>query len=187
MSTYLQEFKRALIRSEKLGLQVPEYYHEPTTPRWLNAKTNDEFAHVVRDALGEVDFSDVNAQCLAFHHRLVPVVSQWLGCEVFYTMGWVDFGAGGSLFQCDEASLAETLRKGQDGNTANIHAWLTLPSMEILDATLSTTLARSNNSAEMLFRAITRHADELNGLTYKPMIVGDDFLRRTGMLRQVLL
>jgi hypothetical protein len=74
------------------------------------------------------------------------------------------------------------LRIGHKGGNMNIHAWLTLPSTEIIDVSLATTMGIVQKRPEMLGLAITRPADELNGMAYKPMLVGDGFLRKTGLL-----
>ena len=111
-------------------------------------------------------------------------VSAWLGCEVFYTLGWVDDGTEQGLFRFDDKFITERIDKSPVGTTIGIHAWLTLPSMEIIDVTLPTTYGLRCNYPEMFYHAITRPADELRGLAYKPMLVGDDFLYRAGLIQE---
>jgi hypothetical protein len=183
MSSYFKEFLWAMARNKRFNLPTPFPWFE-TGRRWLDAKAKDEFAYILHDELDSLDFKEVSKQCLSLHYRLAPIVSHWLNCEVFYTVGWVDFGAGGNRFYCDDASLNEILRRNHNGETVKLHAWLTLPSMEIIDATLATTLAISHNSPEMLFTAIANHADALKGMSYKPMLIGEEFLRRSGLIPQ---
>lgn len=55
--------------------------------------------------------------------------------------------------------------------------------MEIIDITLSTTLASVDSAAELPFNILARQADALTGMTYRPMVVGEDFLYRAGLIQ----
>ncbi|EMX4958083.1 TPA: hypothetical protein QHC21_002963 [Raoultella planticola] len=63
----------------------------------------------------------------------------------------------------------------------DIHAWLTLPSYEIIDLTLSTTFAINNNQPENAGIFIAKKADDVTGLIYRPMLVGDEYLKQIGV------
>lgn len=178
---YEQEWATALERSARFGLAVPSHQIEPER-RWFDDRALAQFPNIVRDGLGDLGFEDIVAQCLAIHYRLVPVVQQWLGCPVLFTLGWIDTGTESGMFRFDDAFIAEKLRTGHMGSTVNIHAWLTLPSMEIIDVSLATSMGVAQKRPEMYGMAMTKHADELKGMTYKPMLVGEDFLRKTGLL-----
>jgi hypothetical protein len=64
----------------------------------------------------------------------------------------------------------------------NVHAWLTLPSMEIIDATLATTMAIAQGRPEQGGGVVMGHADGFTGFAYRPMLVGADSLQRAGLL-----
>lgn len=181
MSTYTKEFTEAVARSKKFGLTVPAHKIEPSKV-FLDAKAHAEFPYVVRDGLGDLDLPDVVGQCLAVHYRLVPVISDWLGCDVLYTIGWIDDMTDSGMFRFDDSFVADKLRSGHGGGTVNIHAWLTLPSMEIIDVALSTSMGHLQKRPEMLGGVIASHPDDLKGMVYKPMLVGDDFLSKAGLL-----
>lgn len=182
MSTYAQEFTTALLRSQEAGLSVPACKLELSC-RWLSDRAQAEFPYVLRHTLGELDFAEISAHCLSLNLELLPAVSRWLGCEVFYTLGWIDDETEKGLFRFDETFIQDALRTGHSKDTMKIHAWLTLPSLEIIDVTLFTTLAFAKKQPAMLGGLITRHPDDIQGMAYKPMLVGDDFLRRTGVLK----
>lgn len=179
--TYESEFVRAIERTKWLDLDPPTFCME-VHPPWFDKIRIADFSAVVRGELGALDYREVAAQCLSIHYRLRPVIQGWLGCPVYYTLGWIDDETDRGMYKFDEAFIMELLRSGQRGPEVSIHAWLTLPSMEIIDVSLPTTLAIAWESRDMLGGAITRRADELKGMTYKPMLVGDEFLRRTGLL-----
>jgi hypothetical protein len=111
-------------------------------------------------------------------------VRELVGCPVLYTIGWVDDGTAKGMFKFDDAFISDKLKHGHSGGTVNIHAWLTLPSMEVIDVALATTIAVVQNIPEGYGGVFAQPADGLNGMAYKPMLVGPDFLRKTGLLME---
>jgi hypothetical protein len=180
-SKYATEWAAAVERTKRFGLDVPTHQVEPER-RYLTDQRHAEFPSVVLRGLGDLDFPDVVAQCLSIHYRLVPVLEEWLGCPVLYTIGWVDDGTDTGMFKFDDAFVADKLKNGHTGSTANIHAWLTLPSMEVIDVALVTTLAVLKGWREGHGAVLAKHADDITGMAYKPMLIGPDFLRKTDLL-----
>lgn len=117
-------------------------------------------------------------------YRWYRVMEQWLGCPVLYTIGWVDDGTEKGMFKFDDAFIADKLNNGHAGGTVNIHAWLTLPSMEVIDVALITSIAVLQKLPEGHGGVLAQHPDELKGMAYKPMLVGPDFLRKSGILKE---
>lgn len=179
--SYATEWAAAVERSKKFGLEVPPHEVQPKH-RYLTDSRQAEFPYVVQRGLGDLDYPDVVAQCMSIHYRLAPVLEKWLGCPVLYTIGWVDDGTEKGMFKFDDSFVAEKLKNGHSGSTANIHAWLTLPSMEVIDVALATTIAVVQKLPQGHGAVLAKHADELRGMAYKPMLVGPDFLRKTGLL-----
>jgi hypothetical protein len=181
MVMYKSNFLTALERTTRLGLTTPSI--ELSDARFLTQKKLSELPFAIRDVLGELDENDVVAQCLSLHMKMKPVIEQFLGCAAFYTIGWVQL-EDSSMFKQTEDSLSEMLKNGIPGPDVNIHAWLTLPSMEILDFTLPTTYAKVNNIKAGIGGAIAMHPSALTGgMMYHPMLVGEEFLLKTGALR----
>ena len=180
-SNYATEWAAAVERTKRFGLDVPSHEVQ-LTKQYLTDERQPEFPYVVQRGLGDLDFSDVVAQCMAIHYRLAPVIQEWLGCPVLYTLGWIDDGTDTGMFKFDDDFIADKLKNGHAGGTVNLHAWLTLPSMEVIDMALATTIAVINKMPEGYGRVLARPADGLDGMAYKPMLVGPDFLRETGLL-----
>jgi len=177
---YLNEFAVAADRTKRLGLNCPNI--EVSNERFLSEEKMDQFPSALRDAVGEIGVEEVIAQCLSIHHRLLNPVSAILGVPAYYTIGFVETSAG-LLFEQDEENLRTILESGFPSLKLKIHAWLSLPSMEILDFSLPTSYAVVNNTEEGIGGLILAHADELkHGMKYHPMLIGDDFLRKTGAL-----
>ncbi|HFT8169543.1 TPA: hypothetical protein ACGR94_005932, partial [Pseudomonas aeruginosa] len=139
-SNYATAWNTAIERTQRFGLNVPEHAGQ-SMHSYLTPERHAEFPYVVQQALGALDFKDLVLQCLAFHYRLAPVLERWLNCPVLYTIGWVDDGTEGGMFKFDDSFIAEKLKNGHSSPTVDLHAWLTLPSMEVIDATLVTSLA----------------------------------------------
>ncbi len=153
-----------------------------TEDRYLTSERHAQFPYVIRSALGELSVDEVVGQCMAINIRLRPVLEEWLRCPVYYTIGWVDVDAGEPLFKFDDAFIREKLANGHSGSHIGLHAWLTLPSLEVIDISLPTSFAVLQNLKEGHGSVIAGPPDGLKGFAYRPMLVGDDFLRKTGIL-----
>ena len=69
------------------------------------------------------------------------------------------------------------------GRTFSSHVWLTLPSLEIIDFTLLSTLAVIKKAPDKLGEMILAHpVDLIHGLAYHPMIVSEDFCFHIGAM-----
>jgi hypothetical protein len=181
--SYADDWAAALERSERLGFSVPAHHVEPDK-RYLNARRIAEFLDVVRRCVGDVGAPDVMAECLSMQHQLLPVMAEWFGCPVLYTLGWIDDGTERGMFKFDESFIADRLKSGHKSHVVNMHAWLTLPSMEVIDVTLATTVAIVQGKPEAGGGVVMGYADEftLRGFSYRPMLIGTDFLRSTGLM-----
>ena len=179
---YHNEFNAAIERSQKFNLATPKFEYEPVN-RWLDEKAMHEFPFVIQKEMPDITLADITLQCMSLHYRLLPVIEDWLKCPVAYTIGWVSMDDGSDLFKFDEKFIAEKLNapKTTVGDTVNIHAWLTFPSMEVLDMSLPTSFAVLQNKPENQGAVLAKHADSITGFSYRPMLVGEDFLFKAGM------
>lgn len=179
--SYAQEWYKAVARTTELGLTLPKHKVN-TNIQILTDERQKAFHNVLKDSLGELNYKDVVAQCISIHYRLLPVIEKWLDCPVLYTLGWIDDGTDEGMFKFDDAFIMNKLQNGCSGDRVSMHAWLTLPSMEVIDVSLATSISVMNNLTEGHGGVIAKHADLLNGMTYKPMLIGVDFLRKSRLL-----
>ena len=113
--------------------------------------------------------------------------------DIYYIENWsffldlkIIFKTVINLFKIEENEI-KNLLVNKVQKPLNIHAWLTLPSMEIIDFSLPTTYCIVNKIEEGMGAAITKHYSELTlGMTYEPMLVGDEFLRKSGGLIELM-
>lgn len=181
LGAYEAEWMQALARTERYGLPVPAGF-SPQTGLLLTESKMRELSRLVEAAISGLTASDVVGQCLAIHFGLAPVVQRWLGCPIHFTLGWVDDGEDG-WFRFGDKEIESLLENGHQGGPVSVHAWLTLPALEIIDATLPTSYAIVNNEPKGVGGLISQHADNLKGMAYMPVLVGHEFLRRSGLLR----
>lgn len=179
---YATEWASALQRTQRFGLSTPAF--QRSTEKFITQDVLERFPYVVRDAFGELSFEEVVGQCVAIHHRVLPVIEEMLGCEVYFTLGWVDDRSERGMFRFDDAFIEERLSNPRIvfGEALNLHAWLTLPSLEVIDISLVTSIVVINKMKDGHGGVLAGPADSFNGFSYKPMLVGTDFLKKSGML-----
>ena len=127
-----------------------------------------------------------------------PVLSEIIGSPCALTFGYVTEGTD-VFFRQEESFFRNSLRNGVP-DIVNIHVWLTLPSMEVLDLTLCTTrlialLAKRNLGADALHKEVINSPDfggiivgDGNNLKdtdvrFHPQVIGEDFMWKAGFIR----
>lgn len=178
---YQKEFLEAAERASSFGLPVPPFV--PKETQYLTKTDLERLRNAIKEEMGVLGEEEVFAQCLSLHMRIKPLVEDIFDCPVLYTIGWVNF-ENQSLFKQTEQSLKVMLETGIPGPEVSLHAWLTLPSMEILDFSLGTTISKVYGLESCKGAVLTMHPSLLtDGLMYRPMLVGEEFLIRTGAMK----
>jgi hypothetical protein len=92
-------------------------------------------------------------------------------------------------FECTLDYLKNILSEGKKfRRKLKVHMWITLSSGEIIDFTFFRSMAANFPSYEPINNLIvTEPLLDVFELTYIPMIVGDDFYRRTGNMINVVI
>jgi hypothetical protein len=176
MSTYLEELTLAITRTQEHGLKVPVFHAEPAR-RLLNKRTIGSISQLVSSMYFGDIVKNFNKKCLSVNRRMAPAISKLLGCEVLYTLGRIErIVEGGYCSGFDDEFISSKLLLKHNEPSIDIHAWLTLPSMELIDLTIFTTVGKAKSIPSWYGEAILRHADEITDMSYKPVLVGDDFL-----------
>jgi hypothetical protein len=177
---YKQEFEIAVARTNKFNLKCPLVVYSQA--KVLTSENMGKFPLALRNTIGDVGVEELVAQCISIHHRLSDVIAGIFDVPCYLTIGYVET-TDGFMFHQSEDDLEKILKNGINGSSLNIHAWLTFPTMEIMDLSLPTSYAIMKNNDNGLGGVIAAHADDLiDGLKYHPMLVGEDFLRKSGAL-----
>ena len=183
--SYSDEFHAALERTARLGLAAPDGFQD-VERKLLNDKRIRHMPKVLAPVFdGVTSYKELSGQCMSIHHAARPILEEWLQHPVYYTIGWVDDGSPRGLHRIDEATIVDKLANGHHEATINLHAWLTLPTMEVIDLALANTFAVVHNKPEAYGSVISQKADDLKGFSYKPMLVGSDFLEKIGVFHNV--
>lgn len=180
--SYTDEWKAAIERTKYFGLKLPECRLHPKK-RYLTPQFIQEFPHILRKELGIIEKTELVSQCIIFHLTILPIIRNYINCEAYFTIGWVDILHEKSLFKFDDLFIEESIKNKNPKKEINIHAWITLDSMEIIDATLATTVAETQQKKSGHGKIIMQHDETSKGLFYMPMLVGDDFLVKSGIIK----
>ena len=177
--TYADELLKAKERTSRFGLRSPKF--ELSSQRFLSQQKKSEFPYAVFEAVGELNVDEVVAQCFSIHYRLKAPLEKFFQQKMIYTVGYVSIDHE-TMFYQSESDLQYLLDNGMSSPKINLHAWLSLPSCEIIDVSLPTSIAVIKGLTEGKGGVIASHADELiNGARYHPMLLGEDYFRKIGV------
>lgn len=178
---YQQEFEAALDRNDRFGLSVPEIAFSDKLV--LSDEALLRLTKEYQKIAGQMTLSEVVLQCLSVNWQSAEPISKILGTRAYFTIGYVETSHR-NMFYKSEDELRKMLREGVQTPSADLHAWLTFSSMEIIDLTLSSSFAWVNGDKENEGGIIASHPDQLKGgLRFHPMLVGDEFLWECGAFR----
>lgn len=176
MELYRDQFEIARLRSEKYNLNPPIVKYSNDT--FLTDTFKEKLPYLLLEEYeGVIRGADMYANCMGLHYKVKPVIEEYLSSDVYFTLGYASIYAK-NIFYLDDELIENLLENGLQ-EQPTIHAWLTLPTMEIIDFTLPFTIDRNKGRG----RAIANHADKLTGgMKYNPILIGDTFLRKIGGL-----
>ncbi|CCG86003.1 hypothetical protein [Erwinia piriflorinigrans] len=138
------------------------------------------------------------AQCVRASFHLRPIFSDVIGKECALTFGYIKIDE--SHYYKQDLDFYRNKLKNNVSGMVNIHAWLTLPSMEVVDFTICTTrlvalLKEQNLSPSDYNDKLTSSKDFGNvvagdgnnpvgtGLSYYPQVIGDDYAFKSGLIK----
>lgn len=183
-NNYRSQFNLANEFVVSLGLsytRLPAVEGELVTPEY-----GQKVGKRIQDA-GIGSFKHSAVQCLKWSHALRPLVEEAMGCPVVLTLGQLYYH-GKAAFNPTREDFAKWYRQGfqiEDFRNRlgfNLHAWYTLPTMEVLDLTLYSSFAAVWNKPE-LEGMITggwpdRMASDTPSTQYIPMAVGNAYIEQ---------
>ncbi|MFK5894587.1 MAG: hypothetical protein QM504_15305 [Pseudomonadota bacterium] len=178
---YKNEFEDSVERTKRIGLEgITCIYQDNLIIPQDNAKLlSDVFTSII----GCMESRDLIAKCISVHHQLLKPLNSTLNTKAIYTIGYIETN-GKNIYKKSEEELISIMNTDiRNCSVLNIHAWITLPSMEILDFTIATTMAFVKNMPNINGAIFHGHADKFDDtFKYHPMLVGDGFLRKMGLI-----
>jgi len=126
------------------------------------------------------------------HHTLANLerLQEILHCDLLITIGYVDY-LGKSNYLHDETVILSWIKSSpQQLTSREIHVWLTLPTLEIIDPTIIASFLHVNSNilgpdVKDYRNLIFGRPDDLSGencIIHKPQFVGLEFLNNIGAL-----
>jgi hypothetical protein len=182
---YEQRFDEALRRTKDWNL-APSVFCR-SEERYETPQNLQIFQEVASKYLSHFRAEDVSQQCFTVTAALKAPLEQALGIPLTFTLGYVEY-EGRKVFHSTPRDLKTMLRKGMPSLAVNLHAWLTLPSHEVIDMTFGTTYGVVTKTPSYIGRLCFLHPDKMTSdMQYHPQLIGEDYLERIGCMRTFLM
>ncbi|WP_455817151.1 hypothetical protein [Pseudomonas cerasi] len=180
ISGYEQEFHDAIERTDSWGLCAP--YFKASDKRYIDENSLQKLTEYLDVFFQKTDMRQLSQQCLAANFSMQRQIEKLLGTPLIYTLGYIEHYQN-NIFYTPEEHLKEQLHVPVALGPVNLHAWLTSPSYEIIDLTLSTTLGVASDTPALIGSVIAKHHSLFpEDLVHHPQFVGTDFLSAIGQL-----
>lgn len=181
MSDFINEFFESIEITKRLGLNFDPFFIDTERLFYSNDLYNSLKALLINE-FPEFHYGGLGLKCHVVSFFMKPIVDKYLGIETILTVGYITLGNNDDRFYINEQLAKQMINSKNHNDIVRFHTWLTLPSTEILDFTLGNSFALANSKipkAEYIFR----HPMNLDSLTFHPIIIGEDFLIKTGFLK----
>ena len=180
MSDYKKEFEDAVKRSQRLGLKMPaiKFAEDKLITGYRMGRFFDDAKKVFR-GYKPLDFA---RKCIQIHKMVQPLINNRFFGNSYYTIGYIHEPPQ-DIYKITEDQIQKYLHDGLSSSDIQLHTWITLPSMEIIDFSICSTLDELHNKPNIGVDVLAKHPSEMSGgLKYCPVLVGTDFLERLGIL-----
>lgn len=191
---YEDRFELAKYRTAKMGLSPIEMSKVPTT--YWKDETVKGFLNFINLHYQPLLEMGLSRTCIAIHSGLVDAVEEYFSCRAVLTIGSITTPKG-ELYKLDEGLLGKWISEGVNLFKVNLHAWITLDSMEIFDMTFLPTIAEVSRNQEIANKLpVAVYPDSLmtdiskedkdpfcfpKRLKYSPFICGKEILSKIGL------
>jgi len=180
---YQDELKEAIRRTKRLGLELPPFIIEEET--YLDKPQYQHFDQVLLNCIPESMHERMAHQCFDIHNIASEPLSEFFDSNVLFTLGYVNINGNRKYYNTEDDLKNLLNRTVVNSATLDLHAWITLPSMEIIDATIGSTAAKEEKNGSVHKFIFNGHPNNFkDDFSYHPMLVGYDFINRLN--KQVL-
>jgi hypothetical protein len=176
-SDYFEEFHNAIVNSNSLFKLNIEFKYQNkiynTEDNLQNFQT--KISKYAQDK--NIYYEQIVGNCSPYHHYMKDVIEKLYNCKCYLTIGYITMSSK-EYFKFNLEDIEKSI--SNKNLLTSHHAWLTLDNYEILDMVFSTSYGFINNEKEMIGQVIQQHPNDLKGLKYHPILVGDDFFKECG-------
>ncbi|WP_394538735.1 hypothetical protein PRJ39_24790 [Lysobacter enzymogenes] len=179
--SYEAKLMAAYARSALWGLRPPLF--QPAPVRFGQAAAPAVHRQLAC-ALGHLNEDLVAGQRFGLTLLIRDLLVRELRAPLVYTLGYV-YQNGQRLYHTPIEGLEQMLRTGiAPGARVSLHAWLTLPSHEIVDATFWAAFPALACPQERQQRGLFMHPDQMPGRSYHPQWTSEEFVKRIGVVKE---
>ena len=169
-NSYEEKFYDSLKVGAVNGFNAVQY--PPIKGTLLTNQIIDTLRNKLVEAVGG-DISIIAGQCFKVHFIMLPIVEALLGTKAYFTLGYIKHD-GEYQHKMNLSVLLDMLRKGLIMDPKmKLHAWITLPNMEIIDFTTFTSLAVARDSSVDLIDIIYGLSGSRD-VDYYPQLSGNE-------------
>ncbi|UNP29226.1 hypothetical protein [Lysobacter gummosus] len=179
---YEAAFVAAQARSILWGLRPPAM--EPLPVRYASPSAIAAVRWQLHRSIGHLSEDVVATQRFGITAAVRTMLEAELKVPLAFTLGYVRQN-GQRLCYTPIEGLEQMLRTGiAQGARVSLHAWLTLPSHEVIDLSFWALFPDSSCAEEREMRSLFTHPDQMLGRSYCPQWIGDGFVRGIGVLKE---
>lgn len=191
MITYRKELIQAIERSKSSGLEIPDFFIESNNVSFLNPEIRTHLFEFLYKRVYKNDIDAVAFHCFDWSFYLKNEIDNILCCESILTIGYVDF-LGKSAFKSEIEEIVSWISQPSSDIRfgANLHIWLTLPSLEIIDITIAASFLKINSDIlgnikdyRNCVMDLPKENAGIEYFVYRPQFVGEDFLYKTSIAK----
>lgn len=177
-SDHILAIKNAYRNNSDLDLSCDKFSY-----RKLDKSDFENLFRVVDSLQEKLNYDHQAGSCVFIH----PILKQ-LFSRVGYSSELVfgDVVINGSPYMgCDISTLKDQLSEGVSYEYQRVHCWLLLENGQFFDATLLRDLTNGTQAGE--FYHFGEYETQGNTFSYKPILLGEEFIKKTNPQREVHL
>lgn len=180
MTQYQDEFLIAAERTKRLGFAVPDI--KLSEDRLINNYRLERVFNEVKKEFRGFKPIDFARKCIQIHNIVQPFIDKRFFGDSFYTVGYIHEPPN-DIHKIEESEIKELMNNGLNTEDIKLHTWITLPTMELIDFTVNSTIDEYNKRDSINVSVLAKHPEDLTGgLKYHPVLVGKEFLVSLGIL-----
>jgi hypothetical protein len=188
---YKYQLSKAFENNRRLNLSVPSF--SPNSSFNSNDYKND-IQQVIQESIYTWPIEFIAHKCFPSAFEAQRILKEKMNIDSLFTLGSFSHKNDKVKIYYESFTKLKYRLRHKDYNTLKIplHAWLTMDDYHIIDPSLLSTLKSQGQFPELDYRQFNflnglTQANEENLYRYHPILVGDEFLFKTGFIKNILL